>query len=239
MELERLQKILASSGVASRRRCEELIADGAVKVNGKIAHLGDKADRFKDVIEVEGYGTLERKSQKLIYIMLNKPRGYVTTVKDELDRKKVMELVGDIKERIFPVGRLDRDTEGLLLMTNDGDLANRLIHPRFMIDKVYLAWTDPLPDFKGLQYLREGICLEDGWTKPAQADIIETTEGKKIVRIVIHEGRNREVRRMLDAIGCKVKLLRRTEVGMIKLGNLKTGRYRHLTKSEVQSLLRS
>lgn len=238
MELERLQKILASSGIASRRRCEELIENGVVKVNGKVAHLGDKADRTKDLIEVDGYGTLERKGQKLIYIMLNKPRGFVTTVKDEFDRKTVMELVGDVKERIFPIGRLDRDTEGLLLMTNDGNLANRLLHPKFMIKKVYLAWTYPLPDARGLQYLREGICLEDGWTKPAEADIIETTDGKKIVKIVIHEGRNREVRRMLDAVGCKVKLLRRIEVGTIKLGNLKTGRYRHLTKSEVQSLLR-
>lgn len=223
---------MALAGVGSRRRCETLISAGLVTVNGNRASLGDKADISKDCIEVEGWGVLASEKPSGVYILLNKPAGYVSTVKDERGRRTVMDLVADIPERIFPVGRLDRDTEGLLLFTNDGDLAFKLLHPSRSVDKVYVAVVDVLPDSKGISFLKEGVCLDDGWTAPAKVDIL----GEKTIQLTIHEGRKRQVRRMLAAVGCKVVHLERIKIGPLAIGNLPRGRHRRLSESELKTL---
>ena len=167
MTAERLQKLMASSGVGSRRYCESLITGGQVKVNGLVASLGDRADLDNDDVEVVGWGKVAKVVSERIYIVLNKPRGFVSTVKDQADRPTVMEFVKDIPVRIYPVGRLDRDTEGLLIFTNDGELTNKLLHPSSLIDKVYVANVDITPGEREVRFLEEGICLDDGWTAPA------------------------------------------------------------------------
>ncbi|MGM9998417.1 MAG: pseudouridine synthase [Candidatus Bruticola sp.] len=232
MTAERLQKIMADGGVGSRRYCESLISGGQVKVNGQTAYLGSKADLDCDDIEIVGWGKLNKVDSKRIYIVLNKPRGFVSTVKDQAGRPTVMEFVRDIPVRIYPVGRLDRDTEGLLVFTNDGALTNKLLHPSSLVDKVYIACVDILPGEREIRFLEEGICLDDGWTAPAKVKIL--AEDK--VQLTIHEGRKRQVRRMLAAVGCRVKKLERVKLGPICLGNLPRGRYRRLSDSEVRAL---
>ncbi|MGM9992226.1 MAG: pseudouridine synthase [Candidatus Bruticola sp.] len=232
MTAERLQKIMADGGVGSRRHCESLISGGQVKVNGQTASLGSKADLDCDDIEVLGWGKINKVGSKRIYIVLNKPRGFVSTVKDQANRPTVMEFVQDIPVRIYPVGRLDRDTEGLLIFTNDGALTNKLLHPSSFVDKVYVACVDVLPGEREMRFLEEGVCLDDGWTAPAKVKIL--AEDK--VQLTIHEGRKRQVRRMLAAVGCKVKRLERVKLGPICIGNLPRGKYRHLSDSEVRAL---
>lgn len=229
---ERLQKIMASLGVGSRRHCEELIKSGRVTVDGKIAELGMKADGEASVICVDGQAISAGTSGRKIYIMLNKPKGYVSTVKDEGGRATVMELVADIPERVFPIGRLDKDTRGLLLFTNDGDLAYVLMHPKHLVEKVYIAKVKFPPNQAALEALRRGVMLEDGLTSPALADLLP--DGT--VRLVIREGRKRQVRRMLSAVGCPVTDLARVQVGPLKIGNLALGKYRFLTSGEIRSL---
>lgn len=229
---ERLQKILARAGLGSRRHCEELIEDGVVTLNGRVATLGDKADPNVDVIEVDGVriGT----ALGLVYYLLNKPAGVVTTAADTHGRPIVTDLV-PADTRVFPIGRLDQDTEGLLLLTNDGDLAQRLTHPKFGVDKEYLAEVAGAPTRGDLRRLREGVDLDDGRTAPAKAVLVE----RNLLRITIHEGRNRQVRRMCEAVGHPVVRLVRTRIGPLADRSLAPGEWRELTIDEVRTLERA
>jgi 23S rRNA pseudouridine2605 synthase len=237
--VERLQKVLAHAGVASRRKCEELILNGRVKVNGEVVtDLGTKADAVQDKIEVDQQVI---QTERLTYYLFNKPTGYITSVSDPHGRKVVMQFFQDIQARIYPVGRLDRDTSGLLLLTNDGTLAHQLMHPSFQIDKTYLATVQRLPTQEKLDQLRQGIQLEDGMTAPAQVEIIHQQTDKKnkiesVLRLTIHEGRNRQVRRMCQAIGHPVIKLHREKYGFLMLQGLDVGEYRELTSDEVKRL---
>ena len=228
--LERLQKIIARAGVCSRREAEKLILSGRVTVDGKIiTELGAKADTSKNKIRVDG--KLLRFDTEKIYILLNKPRGYVSTVHDERWRKTILELI-DTSERIYPVGRLDLNSEGLILLTNDGELTNLLIHPRFEVEKTYRARISGDLTEEKLDKLRAGIELEDGLTAPAEIYRLD----KDLVEITIHEGRNRQVRRMFSAIGCDVKRLKRIKFANLTLDGVKVGNYRRLTAAEINSL---
>ncbi len=230
---ERLQKIISARGLASRRKAEEWIEQGRVTVNGVTARLGDTADHDMDKIEVDGKELPSTKDH--VYIMLNKPRGYVTTLSDEKGRKDVSELVSDCGCRVYPVGRLDMDSEGLLLFTNDGDFANRLMHPKHEVEKTYDTWvTGYTPE--GAEALRKPIEL-DGYRIRAPKIMVLQHEGDRAkIRITIHEGRNRQVRRMCQAAGMHVTRLRRIREGQLKLGELPLGKWRYLTPAEVQAL---
>lgn len=235
-KLERLQKVMASLGVASRRECEKMILDGRVTVNGKkVETLGTKVDA-KAFITVDGKGL--QKSVQLRYILLNKPRGVVTTMKDPEGRKTVADLVDTINERIFPVGRLDYNTEGALLLTNDGDLMQRITHPKHEVVKTYLVLVPGLvPDVK-LDVLRLGVPLEDGLTAPAFVELLERDKNSNTTKfkISIHEGRNRQIRRMCDFIGFPVRDLKRISIANLTLDGLKRGQYRDLTEEELAQL---
>jgi len=226
---ERLQKVLARAGIGSRRVAEDLIAEGRVTVNGRIAVLGARVDPEADLIEVDGAAVGTRAD--LVHYLLNKPAGVVTTASDPQGRPTVVALVPD-EPRVFPVGRLDADTEGLLLLTNDGELAHRLTHPSFGVDKEYLAEVRGSPSRGALRALRQGVALDDGPTAPAKASLVSPT----VVRLVIHEGRNRQVRRMCDAVGHPVARLVRTRIGPLSDDRLRPGTWRRLTPAEVRSL---
>jgi 23S rRNA pseudouridine2605 synthase len=229
---ERLQKVLAQAGIGSRRVCEIYIDEGRVSVNGVIARLGQRVDPEVDVIEVDGSQIGVKPG--LVHYLLNKPTGVVTTAQDTHGRPTVVELV-PAEPRVFPVGRLDADTEGLLLLTNDGDLTHRITHPSFGVDKEYLAEVEGEPSRGALRRLREGVELEDGLTAPATASLL----APNLVRLVIHEGRNRQVRRMCDAVGHPVVRLVRTRIGPLTDTTLAPGEWRELTQSEVRSLERA
>ena len=227
---ERLQKVLAATGWGSRRVCEELIAAGRVTVNGEVAVLGRRVDADRDMIEVDGAPVGVRPG--LVHYLLNKPAGVVTTARDTHGRPTVVELVPD-EPRVFPVGRLDVDTEGLLLLTNDGELANRVAHPRHGIDKEYLATVGGGPVSPGaIRRLRDGVELDDGVTAPAK--VSQPSPG--VLRITIHEGRNRQIRRMCEAVGHPVVRLVRTRIGPITDRKLKPGEWRELSSDEVREL---
>ena len=226
---ERLQKVLARVGLGSRRLCEELIEDGRVTVNGEVAVLGRRVDVEHDLVEVDGAPIGVRPG--LVHYLLNKPAGVITTASDPQGRPTVLELV-PAEPRVFPVGRLDLDTEGLLLLTNDGELANRIAHPSHGVEKEYLAEVEGEPTRATLRRLREGVELDDGPTAPAQASLVAPT----LVKLVIHEGRNRQVRRMLDAVGHPVVRLIRTRIGPLSDRRLAPGAWRHLTDAELRSL---
>ena len=232
----RLQKYLADAGVASRRKSEELITGGRISVNGQITtQLGVKISPDKDTIALDG--KIIRSNTKLMYIMLHKPEGVITSVSDPYNRPVVIDLIRDIPARLFPVGRLDYDSSGLLLLTNDGQLAQILTHPRHSIPKTYVARLQGIPKKEGLRAFREGITIDDGpKTAPAQIKILEKKSTGCIVRITISEGRNRQIRKMCEAIGCPVLELKRVSMGPLKLGSLQRGKYRHLTKAEVKQL---
>ena len=234
IEKIRLQKLISESGVASRRKAEELIEKGLVKVNGHPAKLGDKADPRRDLITVEGK-RLPRPDEN-VYIMLNKPRGFVTTTNDEMQRKCVMDLLGDIKTRIYPIGRLDRNSEGLLLLTNDGEFANSLMHPKKHISKTYRVTVFPEPTDEQLVRMREGIELDGKMTLPSEVKIHLQEEGRTVLEMTIFEGRNRQIRRMCESLNLQVKRLRRIAIGGIKLGMLAQGKWRNLTEKEVSHL---
>jgi 23S rRNA pseudouridine2605 synthase len=226
---------MARCGVASRRKCEEMIAAGQVKVNGKlIKEPGFKVDPEKDKVEVNGK-LLETENRK-VYIMLNKPEGYVSTADDQFGRPTVLDLIKGVEERIYPVGRLDFDTEGLILLTNDGDFTFKMTHPSHEIEKEYIALVKGIPTDQELKVLREGVCVEDYITSPAKVELLEKRKNKALLRIIIHEGRNRQVRKMCEAVGHPVEKLKRTAIGTLKLGNLKIGKWRFLTGKEVRSL---
>lgn len=229
---ERLQKVLARVGLGSRRTCEELIADGLVTVNGEVAELGRRVDPERDKVEVDGVPIGVRPG--LVHYLLNKPAGVVTTSSDPQGRPTVLDLV-PATPRVFAVGRLDLDTEGLLLLTNDGDLANRIAHPSHGLEKEYLAQVQGTPTRATLRTLREGVELDDGITAPAKASLTPPN----LVRLVIHEGRNRQVRRMLDAVGHPVERLVRTRIGPIADPRLPPGEWRSLTTDELRSVERA
>ena len=214
----RLQKYLSQCAVASRRKSEELILSGKVKVNGKVAGLGDKINPKKDTVTVSGKKIVS--SKKHYYIMLHKPRGYITTMEDEMGRKCVAELVKDVGARVYPVGRLDRDSEGLLLMTNDGDFANHLTHPSKHVPKTYRVTVRPDVNEDQLFSFNEGIVIDGKRTAPAEAHIIDKSENRVVLEIILHEGRNRQIRRMCEELGLEVARLKRTHIGSIKLGML-------------------
>ncbi len=227
--LIRLQKFLAEAQVASRRKSEEIIAQGRVTVNGEVADTpGVKVDAEKDIICVDG--KLVKKAEKMVYIILNKPEGCVTTVKDQFNRKTVMDYVSDVRQRIYPIGRLDYNTSGLLILTNDGDLAYRLTHPKHNIEKTYIACVEKTPSSDDMESFRRGIIIDGRKTAPAYIEII----GKNKLEIKIHEGRNRQVRKMCEAIGSPVITLERVAIGNLKLDNLDKGKYRHLSVDEIE-----
>ena len=233
---ERLQKIISASGLMSRRAAEELIAAGKVSVNGVTAALGDKAEAGVDKILVDGKA-LPSGGEKL-YIMLNKPRGYVTTLSDEKGRKNVTELIKELGTRLYPVGRLDMYSEGLLLMTNDGDFANRLMHPSHEIDKCYHTWVKGEDMGWAVELLRCPMEIDGYVTSPAEVDILELKGEEALLAITIHEGRNRQVRKMCEAAGLKVTRLMRVSEGGVELGALKSGKWRRLTEEELDMLLK-
>ncbi|MCI7766804.1 MAG: rRNA pseudouridine synthase [Oscillospiraceae bacterium] len=235
MEKIRLQKILSDSGICSRRKAEELISKGLVKVNGKVAKLGDKAND-KDVIMVDGERVRYTKKRRKIYIMLNKPRGYVTTMSDELDRRCVTELLEGVEERVYPVGRLDRNSEGLLLFTNDGNFANDIMHPSRHISKTYRVTVHSKITDEQIVRLTEGVELDGKMTLPATVITELESPERSVMRITIREGRNRQIRRMCEAVGLEVVRLRRTSIGPIKLGMLKPGAWRELTAEELRAI---
>lgn len=237
MEEIRLQKYLANSGIASRRKSEEYILQGKVRVNGKIViELGTKIIPSKDEIEFEGRKI--KSEEKLVYILLNKPIGYVTTTNDQFGRDDVLDLV-KVKERIVPVGRLDMYTSGALILTNDGDFVYKVTHPKHEVNKTYTVTLKGIITKAEIQKLQEGVDIGDYITKPAKVKILKTDEEKQISRleIVIHEGKNRQVRRMCEAVGRKVLALHRTKIGDISIKDIALGKWRYLRKEEINKLL--
>lgn len=230
---ERLQKLLSAAGVCSRRAAETYLTAGRVTVNGEPARLGQRADPDRDEILVDGRPLTPR--AKPVYILLNKPRGYVTTLSDERGRKTVAELVADCGARVYPVGRLDLDSEGLLLMTDDGALTHRLTHPSHEVEKEYRVWVNG-DTAAGLPVLRGPMSLDGVPLRPARVTLLEQTPRGDVLSVVIHEGKNRQVRRMCDAAGLTVKRLVRVREGALALGALPSGRWRRLTGEEIALL---
>jgi len=229
--LERVQKIISNAGYCSRRKAEDLIKAGRVKVNNKLITIGDKADISKDTITVEGK-KLQRKRR--LYLAFNKPKGYLTTLKDPSGKKTIFDLI-KTKERLIPVGRLDYNTEGLILLTNDGDFANKIMHPRYEVKKLYFVTLHKPFNEEYVKKIKKGIRLEDGMTRPATVKAI--SPDKKTVSIRLHEGRNRIVRRMFNHLGYNVRRLVRVKVGTIGLSDLAPGKTRPLSSAEVKSLI--
>jgi 23S rRNA pseudouridine2605 synthase len=236
LEQERLQKVLASAGIGSRRACEELIAAGRVTIDGKRASLGDKVDAETAIIHVDGERVVT--DTKSVYIAMNKPRGVVSTMADERGREAIADYLGSLEQRVFHVGRLDADSEGLLLLTNDGGLAHKLMHPSFGVAKTYLAEVGgPLPRAVGRALLK-GVELEDGPAKVDAFKLVQAVQRTALVEIVIHEGRKHIVRRLFEEVGHPVNRLIRTAIGPVRLGDLKPGRTRRLTNAEVAALFK-
>jgi len=235
---ERLQKYLANCGVASRRKCEEYILQGKVKVNGEIVtELGTKINPDKDIVEFENKPVTENK--KHVYILLNKPIGYVTTSDDQFGRDTVLDLV-KVRERIVPVGRLDMYTSGALILTNDGDFVYKVTHPKHEIEKTYTVTVKGIVQNSEVEQLRQGVQIEDYTTKPAKVKILKTDIEKDISRleITIHEGKNRQVRKMCEAVGRKVLALHRSKIGSIGVKDLELGKWRYLSTKEVENLIK-
>lgn len=230
---ERLQKILSSRGVASRRAAEQMISEGRVTVNGRTAALGESADVLEDEILLDGTPLPEK--QETVYLMLNKPRGYVTTLSDEKGRQNAAELVAGCGLRVYPVGRLDMDSEGLLLFTNDGTFANALMHPKKEVEKVYEVWIRGYHDAVAA-LLRRPVMLDGYRIKPPKVKLLRVDGDKAKLLITIHEGRNRQIRRMCEDAGCSVTRLRRIAEGSVKLGQLPLGKWRYLTEEEIAGL---
>ena len=230
---ERLQKLIARAGVCSRRSAESLLTAGRVTVNGVAAHLGDKADADADVIAIDG--TAIAFAEPAVYLMLNKPRGYVTTLSDELGRATAAELVADCGTRVFPVGRLDKDSEGLLLFTNDGALMQAMTHPSHQVDKTYEVTVTG--ELEGAADRLSAVTELDGEPiVPAQVEIMERRQGQALLRVTIHQGKNRQIRRMCAQVGLQVTRLRRVSEDALALGQLKPGQWRYLTDAEVAAL---
>jgi len=233
--MERLQKLMAHAGIASRRKAETIISDGRVTVNGKVATLGDKADPQKDDIRVDGKRL--RLNEELRYVLLHKRRGIICTTDDPEGRTTVLDELGDnFSERLYPVGRLDIDSDGLVLLTNDGDLANRLTHPRYESEKTYKVLVEGAPNEKTLSRWRRGVRLDGEPTAPAVIKVLHSERRNTWLRIVMTEGKNRQIRRVAELLGHPVVRLTRTHIASIELGNLKPGQFRQLSKIEVNTL---
>ncbi len=232
----RLQKFLAENGVASRRRSEELIEYGKVKVNGRVAIIGDKIDPIRDKVTVMGKKIVA--SNEKVYIMLHKPRGFVTTMSDERDRKCVAQLVSDVPQKVFPVGRLDRNSEGILLMTNDGEFANRITHPSSHVNKTYRVTVKGTVSDEQIDTLCTGVDIDsDGRpTLPCDVFVIERKPDRTVLNFIIHEGRNRQIRKMCEKVSLEVIRLKRTEIAGVKLGMLGQGKWRNLNEKELKRL---
>jgi pseudouridine synthase len=230
-----LQKFLAECGVASRREAETYIAEGRVQVNGEVATIGAKIDPDTDAVALDGVGVI--RDQK-VYVVLHKPKGVITSAKDTHERRTVLDCLDGVTARVFPVGRLDMDVTGALLLTNDGEIAHRLAHPKFQVDKIYVAWVDGRMTAATARSLSEGIELEDGPTAPAKVTILKTTTDSSRVRLVIHEGRKRLVKRMCAAVGHPVRDLRRLAMGSIRADGLIPGEWRYLSDEEIATLKR-
>ena len=233
MEEVRLQKFLAECGISSRRGCELMIREGKVLVNGQVAQLGQQITPGVDRIVVGGKDV---SSDEKVYIVLNKPSNVITTVRDTHGRKTVMDYLEGVDERVFPVGRLDSDVEGVLLFTNDGDLAFRLMHPRFQITKTYMAWVKGRVGEEALKRLEHGVQLEDGMTAPAKATVLQSGGRTTLLKLVLHEGKKREVKRMCDAVGHPVEKLHRVAFANIRVKGLRPGEWRRLSGEEVKQL---
>lgn len=232
----RIQKVLSEQGIASRRKVEEWITQGKIKVNGRPAVLGQKINPNRDVVAIDGERVYFQKSNQKYYIMLHKPRGYVTTMSDELGRKCVAELVEDVPERVYPIGRLDKDSEGMLLFTNDGDFANLIMHPSHHVSKTYRVTVRPdISDAQVVQ-LSTGVEIDGKKTSPAHVTVLEKEPGRVVLQMVIYEGRNRQVRKMCEAVGLEVARLKRTAIGPLKLGMLAPGKWRELRPGEIGML---
>ena len=231
--LERLQKVLAKAGVASRRRAEELIRQGKVRVDGKVVtEMGTKVDPETQNIECDGVALVSREEK--VYILLHKPTGYLSTVDDPQGRPIVTDLLKNIKERVYPVGRLDLNTEGALLLTNDGELSQKILHPSHEVNKTYVAKVKGVPGKKKLDALSKGIELEGRKTWPARIKVLKTEAQSTVIQIIIHEGRKRQVRKMFEAIGHPVLALKRTAYGQLELGGLGPGKYRFLAPRDIK-----
>ena len=231
---ERLQKIIAASGLMSRRSAEELIAAGKVRVNGAVASLGDRADAARDRITVDGKSLAP--PEEKVYIMLNKPRGYVTTLKDEKGRRTVAELVSELGVRLYPVGRLDMNSEGLLIMNNDGELAERMMHPRGGVEKCYRTTVTGEDVPAATEKMKESMLIDGYRTRGARVEIERLTDKGGVLLVTIGEGRNRQVRKMCEQVGLRVTRLCRISEGELRLGDLRTGRWRELTRAEIARL---
>ena len=233
-QLIRLQKYLSECGVASRRKAEEMIESGQVRVNGRPAQIGDKIDPRADTVTVKGRKVAKKKEHT--YVALYKPRGVVSTMSDESGRRCVAELVADVPTRVYPVGRLDRNSEGLLLMTDDGALTNALSHPSGHVSKTYRVTIRPGITDAQIEQLSDGMMLDGKMTLPADVRVLEKQENRTVLEIVLREGRNRQIRRMLEAMGIETARLKRTSIGPVRLGMLEVGKWRALTPQEVDSL---
>ncbi len=234
----RLQKFMAEAGIASRRKCEEFINDGKVRVNGNTATIGCVVDPENDIIEYDGKRILIQ--EKKIVILFNKPKGVICSNTDPQGRKTTSDFFRQIPYRLYNIGRLDYDTEGLLLITNDGDLAYKMMHPSFQIDKVYYVVCSGNPSEDDFKALEKGVMLDDGMTAPAKIENVRKNDrGNTSFYITIHEGRNRQVRRMVEKIGCKTLLLRRVKIGSVSLGKLERGEWRYLDEQEIEKLYNS
>ena len=235
MEKIRIQKMIADSGYCSRRKAEAYIIQGRVKLNGHPVKLGDKCG-YKDLLTIDGERVVLPRKRSFVYLMMNKPRGYVTTVSDELDRKCVMDLIEDVEERVYPVGRLDRNSEGLLLFTNDGEFANSIMHPSRHVSKTYRVTVRPDITDDQLVALSDGVVIDGKKTLPATVVVKDKEPGRVVLLITIKEGRNRQIRKMCEAVGLEVARLRRISIGPLKLGMLKPGAVRELTPDELRAI---
>lgn len=230
----RLQKFMAEAGIASRRKSEEYIQKGKVKVNGRVAQIGDKVDPKKDLVVVDGKEISV--SNKKYYVMVNKPRGYVTTMSDEFERKCVAQLVSDIPARLYPIGRLDKDSEGLLFMTNDGSFANTVSHPSGHVSKLYRVTVRPAAKEDQITQMAIGVEIDGKKTEPCNIRVTTEEKERTVLEIVLNEGRNRQIRKMCEAVGLEVARLKRVAIGPVKLGMVQPGEYRDLTPDEIRRI---
>jgi len=236
MEKIRLQKYFTDCGIMSRRRAEREIADGRVRVNGEVATVGQTVTPGVDTVEYNGKAVIMPGGEKKICIMLNKPRGFITSLSDDRGRKCVTELLGDLSERVYPVGRLDMYSEGLLILTNDGELANALTHPRHGVAKIYHVTTEGVPSDSRMNALRAPMTIDGYSLLPVKSEIISRSPGSAVIEMHLYEGRNRQIRKMCDAVGIKIRRLKRVAIGDITLGDLEKGKYRYLSDAEIEYL---
>lgn len=230
----RIQKYISDCGYTSRRKAEELIKEGAVTVNGKTAQIGDKVD--ENTCSVKIHNKLIKPEEKKVYVMLNKPTGYLSSVTDDRGRKTVIDLLDGVKERVFPVGRLDYDTEGLIILTNDGEFTYKITHPKHNIKKTYIATLDGIFNEEKSAKLKNGVEIEDYFAKADDIKILNSKDSKSEVRITISQGKNRQVRKMFDKVGYTVIKLKRISIGNLKLGELEKGKYKYLSKKEIEQI---